>query len=375
MRKFRPLLLLALAPVLAACGGSTASEQAGPTLPSEIFSARPLGWTGPLVAYDVSSGVRKFSLPAGIAAADGNSYFAARANVRGTRLTSYNPSTGRALRSVDLDGRWKLAAVSPSGGWVALETAAAGVTKVAVVDWPEGWRRVLRLKGDFDVDTISADGASLFLIEHLGATQYVIRLYDLRRAVLVDGALTSKGSDKIMAGYAWGGTASPDGTWLLTLYLSTRRNVAFVHALNLTNSAPVCIDLPSGTGDFAKLKQYALTLAPDGQHVYAANPALGVVADVDLSRLAVTKTYRLPSTRVGGRPSAAVSGDGRTLYFASGRRLWALDSAFGVIRGPYESASEVVGLGFSRDDRLLYAAKEGGGVLVLEARNGEAIEA
>jgi WD40 repeat protein len=234
---------------------------------------------------------------------------------------------------------------------------------------------VLRLKGDFDVDTISADGASLFLIEHLGATRYVIRLYDLRRAVLVDGALTSKGSDKIMAGYAWGGVASPDGSWLLTLYVSTRRNVAFIHALNLTNSSPVCIDLPSGSGEFAELRNYALTLSPDGQHVYAANPALGVVADVDLAQLAVARTYSLPSRHAGGRASAAVSGDGRMLYVASGRRLWALDSAFGVVRGPYRAASEVVGIGVSRDDRLLYAAKSGGGVLVLDARNGAPIEA
>jgi hypothetical protein len=375
MTRFRPLLLLVLAPVLAACGGSTAADDPGPTLPSEIFSARPLGWNGPLVAYDISSGARRFSLPAGIAAADGNSYFAARAHADGTRLTSYNPSTGRPLRSLHLHGGWKLAAVSPSGGWVALKAASRQVTEVAVVEWPEGWKRVLRLNGDFDVDTISADGASLFLIEHLGATRYVIRLYDLRRAVLVDGALASKGSDKIMAGYAWGGVASRDGTWLLTLYLSTRRNVAFIHALNLTTSSPVCIDLPSGSGDFAKLKHYALTLSPNGQRVYAANPALGVVAEIDLARLGVSGTFDFPQSRAGGRVSAAISGDGRTLYFARGRSLWALDSAFGVIRGPYTTQNELVGLGFSRDDRLLYAAKAGGGVVVLDARNGAPIEA
>ena len=57
-----------------------------------------------------------------------------------------------------------------------------------------------------------------------------------------------------MAGYDWDGVASADGRWLLTLYLSTQRNVAFVHALDLKNQFAICIDLPSGSGDYNVLK-------------------------------------------------------------------------------------------------------------------------
>jgi hypothetical protein len=379
MIRIRPLLVLALLPAVAACGGSTATEGAPDVarknLPSEIFSTRPSGPNGPLVGFDVASRERRFALPAGLRAADGMSYFAARARGDRTRLQSFDPTNGRLRRSAWLEGRWKLGGVSPSGAWVALKAARGQTTDVAVVAWPSARLRVLRLDGDFDIDAISADGSSLFLIQHLGDTQYVVRLYDLARARLVAGALRQKGSDEIMAGYAWGGTASPDGRWLLTLYLSTTRKVAFVHALNLENRYPHCIFLPSGAGDFEQLKRYSLTLSPDGDRVYAANPALGVVATVDLARLEVEDVASFEAGAETGYALGAMSKEGRTLYFASGRKLWAFDAAFNVVRGPYPATGPVVGLGFSRDGRRVYAADANRGVAAFDAATGRPLVA
>ena len=107
----------------------------------------------------------------------------------------------------------------------------------------------LELRGDFEVETVSRDGKRLFLIEHLpsaGSPRYSVRLFDLSHDRLASKPLRGEGEPSVMAGLAWSGVGSPDGRWLLTLYLNTGRNVAFVHALDLVRSSPLCIFLPSG---------------------------------------------------------------------------------------------------------------------------------
>lgn len=181
-----------------------------------------------------------------------------------------------------------------------------------------------------------------------------------------------------MAGYAWGGTASPDGRWLLTLYLSTRRDVAFVHALDLVNRVPVCIDLPSGSGDLELLERYTLTLSPDGKTLYAANPALGVVADIDLSQISVTGRVAFTAQDVArsGLDSpvsrSVLSPDGR-LYFAAGPDVWVYDPEESEVRGPFGAGVPVAGLGLSGDGKRLYVASTDGRPLVFDAQTGRAL--
>jgi hypothetical protein len=180
-----------------------------------------------------------------------------------------------------------------------------------------------------------------------------------------------------MAGYAWSGIGSRDGRWLLTLYLDTRRSHAFVHALDLLKTQPRCIDLPSD-GGFARLRQYSLTLVPGGGHLLAANPALGVVAEIDLATHRVVKRARFAAARGGqaaaqrGRASllAAVSRNGRTLYFSNGRSLWAYDAAYGVVRGPYATGDEIIGLGYGAGDRRLHVVRRDGVMLTFDAATG-----
>lgn len=57
------------------------STEAGPTVapaanpwPPESFFVRPSGANGPLLAYDMSNGAERFSLPAGMLSADGKNY-------------------------------------------------------------------------------------------------------------------------------------------------------------------------------------------------------------------------------------------------------------------------------------------------------------
>jgi hypothetical protein len=175
-----------------------------------------------------------------------------------------------------------------------------------------------------------------------------------------------------MVGSAWGSLGSPDGNWLLTLYIKDGQT-AFVHALDLRQAYARCLDLPTGdSSDFASLSQYVFVLSRDGTVLYAANPTLGIVAKLDLARGKVVETTRFRGSGSPALASAAIgamSHDGRTLYFSTGGAIWAYDSAVGRVRGPY-AAGRIAGLGFSLDDRRLYAVRTSGSVATLDAARG-----
>jgi hypothetical protein len=178
-----------------------------------------------------------------------------------------------------------------------------------------------------------------------------------------------------MAGLAWSGIGSPDGQWLLTLYLNTSRSVAFVHALDLVRSSPLCIFLPTGDS-FDKLKGYGLTLSPNGKRLYAANAELGAVAEIDLATRKVVRTVRFAArTAPAGALSLSgtISRNGRTLYFSGGRDLYAYDAAYGVVRGPYRTDGAIRGFGFGSGDKRVHALRADGRMLTFDAATGRAI--
>jgi hypothetical protein len=377
MKRLLLLSLLALLPAPSAladgcplpCSGQSASP-----IGSKFVYVQPQGPGGELVAYNTATRRPRFALPPGTASADGHSYYSAARAPGGTRLTRFEVSTGEPTETWLLTGRWGLAAVSPSGRRIALIAYRHGRTIVQVFDRRSGRAvHVLRLRGSFEVETVSGDGKRLFLIEHLAHRRYNVRQYDLSRERLVASPLRAAGV-KIMAGYAWSGVASPDGHWLLTLYLSTARREAFVHSLDLERSLPACIALPSGSGSFANLKQYSLTLTPDGTRLFAANPALGVVAELDLvgSRVRDVARFRPALQEAATRAStlSTISRNGRTLYFSAGRDLWAYDSAYRRVRGPYATYGKVVGVGYGAGDRRVFAVRRDGRMLAFDAATG-----
>ena len=383
MRTALPILVLfaLLVPASSALGDGCplpcSGESSSPPGAKYLF-VQPDGPAGRVVAYDTRSGAVMFALPPGRVSADGWAHVAAfpRPGRGATLLARYTVATGHLNRAWQVPGSWTLAAVSPSGRWAALSRRAGKQTRVALVDILRARRvAVVRLRGNFEVETISMDGHRLFLIQHLDARRYLVRLYDFRARRLASEPLRG-GDDRLMAGYAWSGIGSRDGRWLLTLYLDTRRSHAFVHALDLIRTQPRCIDLPSH-GGFSKLRQYSLTLVPGGR-LLAANPALGVVAEVDLKGHRVVRRARFTPAAGGeaaarrGRASlfAAVSRNGRTLYFSNGRLLWAYDAAYGVVRGPYATGREIVGLGYGANDRRLHVVRRDGVMLTFDAATG-----
>jgi hypothetical protein len=369
VRSLRPILALVLL-ALAGCGGSE-ERAAPPAAPAgELFAVRPAGPAGPLVAYDAASRARRFALPPGVATADGRRFFAAA----GGAVRTYDATSGALLGSHPVGRGWVVGGVSPTGRWLALQRADGRATRIALLD-ARAWRPVdtVRLAGRFEVDAVSADGRALFLIQHLTSENYLVWLYDLRMKRLSQpGDSQPKARPQLMTGYAWGGVASRDGRWLLTLYLNTSRNVAFVHALDVQRRRPLCIDLPSGSGRLAALEHYSLALAPDNRTLLAPNPALGVVAEVDLDRLRVVRTGELAASPRGARAAAsAVSPDGRRLYVASGRGVWTYETGPGRSRPLADAGAPIAGLAVSRDGDRVYVVRRDERVLVLEAATGE----
>jgi hypothetical protein len=391
-RLLRSLVLVALLAGATACvavpaAGPAPALPAGATAisaPAGLFAVRPEGARGPFVAYSMPGGVERFSLPAGRLSADGKQYDGAETIGDRTLVSSYDPATGVTTAETEIAGRWELTAVSASGRWLALTgipteqeqrsrmAADSWKTTVQILDTRDGGRvaHALQLDGNFEVEALSADGSALFLIQYLPAIHpdhYLIRLYDLAGGFLQPDELRAKNSDEVMAGEPWDRLASPDGQWLLTLYLDTRNNTAFIHALNLANRYTACIDLPAATGDLSLLKYYALALSPDGRRLYAANAVLGLVATVDLETLQLNEArfdIHAPAALVSGKDShqaptahGMTTADGRTLFFTSGQGVWAFDTTgSGAVTGPYAGPGAITGLGVSSDGRQLYVA-------------------
>ena len=357
------------------CSGQVASQE-----DERLLYVQPEGERGPVSAYDTRTGKLRFRLPAGFSSADGRSHFTAFGWLAGTKVAAFTVSSGGVRQTFTVPGRWRIGGVSPQGRWLVLSNRRFHPlrTEFALLDSSRGLIvQRFRLRGNFEVETVSADGLRLFLIEHLsedGAPRYLVRLYDLGTRRLQSEPLRG-GKDRVMAGYAWSGVASPDGRWLLTLYLNTLRSSAFVHALDLKKSTPRCIDLPSGRGAFDLLKRYSLTLSPDGRTLFAANPALGVVAEIDLGTRRVVRKSSFAAQRAGDVRRAAtlsgtISGNGRTLYFSGGRSLWAYDAAYGRVRGPYPAGGAILGFGYGKDERRVHALLRDGRMLMFDAATG-----
>jgi hypothetical protein len=237
------LALLAFTAVLAACGGTVeraADERAAPSLAPPAQSADTHG-------LEAADGLTSYTLVGG-------------------KLQRLSTRTGN-VATVHRPGRgWQLTAVSATGEWVALRHGKA----VLVVD-AESRRAVRRfsLPSAFRVEAISTEGDFLFLEQRFVDGSYAVRGYDLISGRLLPGSLGRKGETVRMQGDAGQVVSSPDGRWLLTVYVETTSNTAFVHALNLIERTAICIPLPPcvrcGADD------WTLDLAADNRTLRAKN--------------------------------------------------------------------------------------------------------
>jgi hypothetical protein len=339
----------------------------------EMIFVRPEGPYGSLIAYEINSREATFKLPAGILSTDRTVFYSASRENENTLVKAFDTTGGGAQYMLTLDGRWELRGVSPNGQWLALleaptETERASrangddwTTNVEVIDAVTGnSAHDLSLDGHFEIDTISNDGVSLFLTQYVPANDpehYLVRLYDLSSDYLQPDPLKDKSNqDEVMTGLAWNGLATPNGVYQLTLYLNTVHDMAFIHTLNLVERWPICIFLPSGSGDLEALKGYQLTLSPDGQQVYATNPSLGIVAEVNLSTTEVSHVATFDPEANIDHLATTISADGTSLYFSAGEKIWAYDTGSQSVTSEYEVQYPVIALQVTKDGRALIAA-------------------
>jgi hypothetical protein len=318
---------------------------------------RPSGQQGPLLAFDVESDARRFSLPSGVLSADARTFIStARAKANRTTVVRFHAPTGKPQRASSVRGRWKIAGVSADGSRHVLARRSRRTTELLAA----GSRYLLR--GNYEVEALSPDGSRVFLVHWLNRG-YELQLLDLASRRLSPTRLDDP--DEKMSGTATNAVATRDGRWLLTLYAKADGG-SFVHALDLRSGIAHCIDLPL-KGEYPTMWATALTLSPDERRLYLASPLLGRITTVDMRALEVSSVRRFKGVgqmtyTFGIGPSAAVSPNGRMLSFVTARRLWLVDVAYGVVRGPKLLREYILGVGFTPDGKQVVAVTAQGRV-------------
>ena len=356
------------------CVPSECGTLSGALSGGNVLAIRLGGQRGQLIAFDLRRPARSFRLPPGMLSADGRHYFTARVHKTETALGSYDPRTGRVGNVWSIAQQWRLGAVASTGQRLVLFRSASTAndfSHFAVVDTLRGdLLRLFRLRGMYDVESLSPDGQRLYLVRWRG-TEYDLQVYDLRtRTVRANPPVSEDGEQEKMVGTAWVGLPSRDGRMLYTLYVKDDAS-AFVHALDLTGKPPHCIDLPARARDTIDAGMVSLVLSPDEQTLYVVSPRLGRVAVVDIAAMKVVRIVRFQRAAVATMSApGAISPNGRTLYFAGEGQLWAYDTAYGRVRGPYDAPPGVLGLAFAPGGKRLVVVDGARQVTIRDAATG-----
>jgi hypothetical protein len=375
MRRLLPLLALALISVPAgahadgcppASCGTTSVAPPG----SKLAFVFPNGRQGPLWAYELGSGRKRFVLPSGTLSADGRVFVSAVQAGRNTRFVRFDTRTGHGRLLRTARGFWNVVGISADGRRIArFKFRKRARATIFTLDDP-GRSSSVRLPGTFQLESLSQDGRRLFLVHWNRTGGYDLQQYD--RATRRRSPTRLAEPDEKMTGQATSSVATRDGHWQLTLYVKSDRHT-FIHALDLRTGVAHCIDLPL-LADLTTAG--ALALAPDQTTLYVAGGYMGSVATVDLSALSVTRVvrFRAPTgyeVDIAIGPTAAVTPNGRMLAFSSGKFMWLYDSAFGVVRARMNFKHSVIGLGFRPDGRRLLVVQQHGPPVFLDAATGE----
>jgi hypothetical protein len=203
------------------------------------------------------------------------------ATLQGGKTTvAARDESGAVVSSASLAGSWGIPLVtfrgdvgglSANGRVLVLAQPYAGngglrtSTSFAILRTkPLAVRTTVRLHGDFGFDALSADGRTLFLIQHVSERNlfsYRVRAYDLRAGKLLAGVIADKRQASwLMDGMPVARATSAGGRWVYTLY-SASDNYPFVHALDTATRTAVCIGLPwdwSTQGDSIQGAQLSL---------------------------------------------------------------------------------------------------------------------
>jgi PQQ-like domain len=383
-----PLLAIAALSAAAAGCGTTSGAPEAATAGDTVY-LRAAG--GRLLAVDPAGGRAARSLPAGQPARGWRTLYTATPTAGGaTRVAAVELSGGRTVASQLLRGRWSLPstvagaapdALSPDGTTLILASTGRAHSSFALLD--AGLRRrprVVSLRGAFAYDAIAPAAGLLYLIEERtgdGPGHYSVRVFDLVQGRLRPGVIVAKSEvpEPSMSGEPTSRAATADGSWVFTLYRNAVKG-PFVHALGAATGIAICIDLPrAARSPDAAARAWGLVLSPAEDVLYAANPVLGLIVEIDAGSQQVRRTARLPG---GGTPGSGpvrplVSADGSRLYVPSARGVEVLDTATLAAGRPLLAGTGVRALAATPGGRRLYAATARGELIALQARGGRVL--
>ena len=390
-------VLLAVMILLSACSARVAGPGAAGAPEPVVHSGVPTELiavttdTGTL-RIDAQSGRTVVTLPPGAPTPDWQRYWTVGSADGGstTTLRELDPASGAQLRTLDIEGRWAMpssygaapSGFSTDGSWLVLaapqtKTGGATTSAFAVIDTARASvARTVVAPGDHTFDAISADGRSLYVVEHLGSpTQYRVRVAGGGGAALSIAPIVDiKVAAPQMNGIYHSSVARAGGTWNYGLYFSPTKG-AFIHALNTAQLYAQCIlDVPDGGP--AVRAAWSMVLSPVGSHLYLVNGPAGMIADVGpetlrLERAALQLGGAVQTTERRPDHGAAISPDGSRIYAIGDDGLLVITTAELAVRARYLRGTPVRSIALSPDGQRLYVLAEDGTLTRLDAATGK----
>jgi DNA-binding beta-propeller fold protein YncE len=256
------------------------------------------------------------------------------------------------------------------------------------------------------LSAIAPDGLTLYLTQGgEGATRF--RIFDVPTATLLPIAEATV-STLTQNSYRTPGVFSPDGRWMYsfdsgspsTNCTSTdgprcvsNATAPSLIALDLVSRRVVRVGVPMDqtSSDFEKYLLWSIGVAPSGDKVYAINPALGVVDEIDARALALRRTAKMTVSRSDADALAAVvrfffpvadakryvtsgavfSPDGQRIYAVAEKGLAVIDAVTLSSQAWQSDNREFDGLALTADGQRLYAVSNTNGIMsIIAASDG-----
>lgn len=437
------VVVLAFAFLLAACSAqvaaprptespvSTTSPTATPrptNAANDVVYLRSVGSGGVanILAIDARTGVTLRTLPDGSPSFD-------RSTLYGTEQTNGDTQTvvrrldiasGRELGSFTLDGAYHAiwtdsgqTALSRDGRHLALSISPYKLDG----DWVSGFKVVdvgsglteasLDLKGQstYGFIALSPDGRSLYL-NQFGESATGMRVFDVPSSTLLPPSAIAGAVRQ--AGFRTPGVLSKDGRWFFSLDAGNpTSNCAsfdgprcspkpdeqpYVFALDLLSRRVLTVPLPLAqrSSDFEKYMLWSLAVAPDGATVYAINPALGVIDEIDARQMAIRRTTTITVSRSDegmlaaiGRffflvaeakrylaAGAVLSPNADRIYAAGYKGIAVVNTADLSSRAVWQTDDEFDTLALTADGERLYAVSNTKGkIAIIGTRDGSGL--
>jgi hypothetical protein len=362
------------------------------------IAARPLepilvtDGAGGISLIDLKTGEASYTVTDAIRAPDGSTIYRAEESGENTVIEMLDPKSGEILATTQVGGKLEIRAVSPLGDVVALMTPRLGSTDLYVpepreytainVVWSEGPEpRNYTLKGNFEPETFSTDGKTLFMLEFYPPTdpdRYFVRQLDLESGGVTEVITPDQGKgielNPEMRGHARAQVMAPDGSFLFSLYTIESGEApvhdpedpntdrwAFVHTLNLREKWSHCIFLPVPFGTGAE-SAMSLAISGDGKHLFVVDAATENVARIDARKLRVDTTEEIPglystvARPIAVGPEIVYIGLGDSVL-EMGRETLIPNAAF-VVSASGSGSLPIKGLELAADGRTLRVAHE-----------------